>query len=203
MSAATLAVMRSKSFAATLAVFTATVAQLAIATFAPGLSQFEGKAFGSRLVAYPIMMLLVPAIWWLIARQSHSQKPLPWGGFALIMTPFLIDVTGNTLNLYDTVAWWDDLNHFVNWLLLCWGAGILLTRGSVAPRWALLLAITGLGAVLAVLWELAEWYAFIRHGTELANAYEDTLGDEALGTLGGLVAALIVVVRSSEPDSTR
>ncbi|MGI8887436.1 MAG: hypothetical protein ACR2GB_00445 [Nocardioidaceae bacterium] len=195
--------MRSKSFAATLAVFTATVAQLAIATFAPGLSQFEGKAFGSRLVAYPIMMLLVPAIWWLIARQSHSQKPLPWGGFALIMTPFLIDVTGNTLNLYDTVAWWDDLNHFVNWLLLCWGAGILLTRGSVSTRWALLLAITGLGAVLAVLWELAEWYAFIRHGTELANAYEDTLGDEALGTLGGLVAALIVVVRSSEPDSTR
>lgn len=203
MSAATLAVMRSKSFAATLAVFIATVAQLAIATFAPGLSQFEGKAFGSRLVAYPIMMLLVPAIWWLIARQSHSQKPLPWGGFALIMTPFLIDVTGNTLNLYDTVAWWDDLNHFVNWLLLCWGAGILLTRGSVSTRWALLLAITGLGAVLAVLWELAEWYAFIRHGTELANAYEDTLGDEALGTLGGLVAALIVVVRSSEPDSTR
>ncbi|MEJ7743906.1 MAG: hypothetical protein WKF73_16010 [Nocardioidaceae bacterium] len=184
-------------------VFTATVAQLAIATFVPGLSQFEGKAFGSRLVAYPIMMLLVPAIWWLIARRSDPGRPLPWAGFALIMTPFLIDVTGNTLDLYDTVGWWDDLNHFVNWLLLCWGAGILLTRGLVAPRWALVLAVTGLGAVLAILWELGEWYAFIRHGTELATAYEDTLGDEALGLLGGLVAALIVAARSPEPKSTR
>ena len=37
------------------------------------------------------------------------------------MAPFLIDVTGNTLNLYDTVVWWDDANHFANWFLLCSG----------------------------------------------------------------------------------
>lgn len=77
-------------------------------------------------------------------------------------------------------------------ILLCWGFGLLLVRGTVSPRWALVLAVTGLGALLAVGWELGEWYAFIRHGTELDTAYEDTLGDEALGTLGGLVAALIV-----------
>ena len=70
--------------------------------------------------------------------------------------------------------------------------GLLIARGFVRPRWALTLSIAGLGALLAIGWELGEWYAFIRHGTELDTAYEDTLGDETLGTLGGIVAALIV-----------
>ena len=54
----------------------------------------------------------------------------------------------------------------------------------------LVLAVTGLGAVLAIGWELGEWYTFIRHGTELDTAYEDTLGDLTLGTLGAFVAGL-------------
>lgn len=177
---------------ATVLVFAATVVQLAVATFVPGLSQFEGKAFGARLVAYPIMMAVVPVVWWWRARRRDAIDPLPWTGFALIMAPFLVDVTGNTLDLYDAVSWWDDLNHFVNWLLLCWGSGLLMVRARIAPAWVLLVSITGLGAILAVLWELAEWYTFIRHGTEINTAYEDTLADEALGMLGGLVAACIV-----------
>ena len=96
------------------------------------------------------------------------------------MAPFLIDVTGNTLDLYDTVDWWDDANHFVNWLLLCGGIGLLLARRGPTALGAGLL-VTGLGALLAIGWELGEWYTFIRHGTELDTAYQDTLGDEALG----------------------
>ena len=55
--------------------------------------------------------------------------------------------------------------------------------------------LSGLGAALAIGWELGEWYTFIRHGTELSTAYEDTLGDEALGTLGALLAAFVVARR--------
>lgn len=181
----------SKGLVATVLVFSATVIQLAVATFVPDLPQFEGKAFGSRLVAYPILMALVPLVWWWRVRNPRLDS-LPWAGFALIMAPFLVDVTGNTLDLYDAVSWWDDLNHFVNWLLLCWGCGLLMVRGKIKPDWVLLVSITGLGAILAVLWELAEWYSFIRHGTEINTAYEDTLGDEALGMLGGFVAACII-----------
>jgi hypothetical protein len=173
-------------------VYALTTLQLAIATFVPGVPQFEGKAFGSRLVAYPLLMAAPPVVWWLVARRSPLTR-LPWGAFALVMAPFLVDATGNTLDLYDRIDWWDDLNHFVNWLLLCWGCGLLLVRGRVAPSWALGLAIAGLGALLAIGWEIGEWYTFIRGGTELETAYEDTLGDEALGSLGGIVAALIVV----------
>ena len=112
------------------------------------------------------------------------------------MAPFLIDVTGNTADLYDSVVWWDDANHFVNWFLLCAGLGLLVARTEVAPRWALAMLIAGIGALLAIGWELGEWYTFIRHGTELGTAYEDTLGDEVLGTLGGALAGLLVAWRS-------
>ncbi len=180
----------------TVLIFSATTLQLAVATFVPGLDQFEGKAFGARLVAYPALMLVTPALWWALRhRHGSPTSSVPWPAFALIMTPFLIDVTGNTLNLYDSVVWWDDANHFVNWALLCAGLGLLIVRGPLLPRWWLVLTITGLGALLAVSWELAEWYMFIRHGTELDTAYTDTLGDEALGCLGGLVGAILVAWR--------
>lgn len=192
---------RSRAFlAAAMLILAATVAQLAVATFAPGIDRFEGKAFGARLLAYPLMMLLVPALWWIHQRAGKRRDPAPWGAFALIMVPFLIDVTGNTLDLYDTVVWWDDLNHFMNWIPLSAGVGILLTR-DLARRWHVVLMVAGIGALLAVGWELGEWYTFIRHGTELDTAYEDTLGDEALGTTGGLVAGLLVAYGRRLPDS--
>lgn len=182
-------------------VFALTVGQLLAATLLPDLDQFEGKAFGWRLVAYPLMMLVVPALWSLARRRSGQREPAPWGAFTLVMAPFLIDVTGNSLDLYDTLAWWDDANHFVNWMLLCGGIGLIVCR-RVEPTWAVLVVVTGTGAILAIGWELGEWFTFIRHGTEIDTAYEDTLGDEALGTLGALVAA-VAVARWRRPERER
>ena len=178
-----------------------TVVQLAVAAIASSssaveLEQFEGKAFGARLIAYPLLMLLLPACWWTARRRRGGEAasaPLPWTAFAWIMLPFLVDVTGNSLDLYDSVSWWDDANHLFNWFFLCLGLGLLLARADVRPHWVLGLSIAGLGAILAIGWELAEWYTFIRHGTELDTAYVDTLGDLTLGTLGSLTAALLLL----------
>ncbi len=182
---------RTRGFYAAVVIFALTFIQLAVGAFA-GLDQFEGKGFGYRLLAYPLLMLIVPAVWIWRTRERTSVDQLPWGAFALIMAPFLIDVSGNTVDLYDSVDWWDNANHFFNWMLLLWGCGLLLRLVWSGPAWGLVLTITGLGAILAVGWELGEWYTFIRRGTELDGAYEDTLSDELLGTLGALIAALIV-----------
>lgn len=171
-------------------ILAATVAQLAVATVVP-IDRFEGKAFGARLAAYPVMMLVAPALWWLVVGRRERSTPVPWGAVALVMTPFLVDVTGNSLDLYDSVTWWDDANHYVNWLLLLSGVGLLVMPRGLAPL-ATVLHVGGLGAMLAIAWELGEWWTFIRHGTELATAYEDTLSDEALGTLGALTAGVLV-----------
>jgi hypothetical protein len=167
-----------------------TVAQLAVAEWVPGIERFADKAFGARLIAYPVMMLLTPAIWWLVNRGTGKRPP--YVAFALIMLPFLVDVTGNSLDLYDTVVWWDDFNHFVNWVFLCLGLALVIAP-TLRPAWVLVALVTGFGCVLALGWELGEWYTFFRHGTEIDTAYEDTLGDMALGTLGSLVAGFLVL----------
>jgi hypothetical protein len=168
-----------------------TVAQLAVATFVPGIERFADKAFGARLLAYPVMMLFVPAVWWLAVGRRHPEKEPPYIAFALIMLGFLVDTTGNSLDLYDTVTWWDDMNHLVNWFFLLSGIGLIIAR-DVTPRWVQLLLVTGLGCLLALGWEIGEWYTFIRHGTELDTAYEDTLGDMTLGSCGAFLASLVV-----------
>ncbi len=192
--------MRRRGLFAVITILVLTIIQLAVATFVPGLPQFEGKAFGARLIFYPLMMTVVPFVWWQVNKKRTPERPLPWGAFALIMLPFLIDVSGNTVDLYDPVVWWDDLNHFVNWVFLMWGFGLLIDQARIKPRWVLITAIAGLGAILAIGWELGEWYTFIRRGKELSTAYEDTLSDEALGTLGGLVAAFIVARTADRPE---
>lgn len=178
--------------AAAAVVLLVTVGQLVVGTLAgAALPQFQGKGFAGRLVAYPVLMLAVPVVWELRRRRRGGSAPLPWDGFALIMAPFLIDVTGNTLDLYDAVGWWDDVNHLVNWFLLCAGIGVLLLRAGGGSPAVLGWLVTGIGALLAIGWEIAEWYTFIRHGTELATAYQDTLGDEFLGTLGAGIAGAV------------
>lgn len=171
-----------------------TVGQLAVAEWVPGIERFADKAFGARLIAYPLLMLVAPALWRVAHRRRSPRPDPPYGAFTLVMLPFLVDVTGNSLDLYDTLTWWDDLNHFANWFLLLTGIGLLVC-GSVRPRWAVVAVVCGLGAILAIGWEVGEWWTFIRHGTEIETAYEDTLGDEVLGTLGALGAGLLVAWR--------
>jgi len=79
----------------------ATVALLAWAVASPDLPQFQGKAFTGRALAYPVALLVVPAAWWLFARRSIQFPVVP---DILIGLPFLIDVLGNALNLYDTIV---------------------------------------------------------------------------------------------------
>jgi hypothetical protein len=108
----------------------------------------------------------------------------------LVVLPFLIDTAGNAANLYDTIDWWDDANHFVNWAILTAAFGQLLLRLPVGPLSAATIAI-GFGAVTAILWEIGEYFAFIRNSPELDTAYTDTLGDLVLGLSGSVVAALV------------
>ena len=109
------------------------------------------------------------------------------------MLPFLVDTLGNALDLYDSIGWWDDANHFVNWALLGGAVGIALLRTRVGQA-ELFALVVGFGAVAAIVWELGEYFAFIRDSPELATAYTDTLGDMSLGLGGSMLAAAIAVV---------
>lgn len=168
-----------------------TVAELAAAAWVPGVDQLEGKGWPLRLLLYPTLMLAAPAVWWLTIGRRQPDVPTPYAAFVLMMLPFWSDTTANWLDLFRSVAWWDDLSHFGHWLLLCSGLGLLLDP-YVRPRWVVVPLVAGIGALLALGWELGEWWTFIRHGREADGAYQDTLGDLTLGSLGALLAALLV-----------
>ncbi len=117
--------------------------------------------------------------------QCRSRR----GADLLITLPFLIDTAGNALDLYDSIEWWDDLNHFGNWILLTGGVMALSAPLRLA-RWNRAALGIGFAAVAAIAWEIMEYVTFTPNSPEAATAYEDTLGDLALGTLGGTIAAV-------------
>lgn len=172
----------------------ATTVTLMVVGITVGFESFNGKGFIARIIIYPVLMLALPAVYaW---RRRGTGRALPWAAFTLIMTPFLVDVLGNFFDLYDSIEVWDDLNHLANWFLLLWGIGLLVypTPASVRSRPVLgVFTVASLGALLAVGWEVGEWYVFLQGGVEDAGLYQDTIGDEVLGTTGALAAGLLVV----------
>lgn len=153
------------------------------------LPQFHGKSMTGRAIGYPLAALVVPVGWWLLSRRRTVRFPV--GVDMLVVAPFVIDMAGNAANLYDTVTWWDDANHLVNWAILVAGFGVLLLSTTLG-RWPIFGLAVGFGATTAILWELLEYVTFIRHSPELKTAYRDTLGDLALGLAGSAVAAAAV-----------
>lgn len=178
-----------------LAVKAATIALLLLALALPDQPQFQGKAFAGRALAYPVALAAVPVAWWLFGR---GRMPYPVAVDILIGLPFLIDMAGNALNLYDSVTWWDDANHLVNWFLHTTAIGLLLRRTSLGAPVRAGLAV-GWAATTAILWELAEYVAFVPGSAEASTAYGDTLGDLALGLLGGTIAAVVTAWWPRDP----
>jgi hypothetical protein len=166
----------------------ATVGLLAWAVLNPDLPQFTGKAFTGRALAYPVALLVLPIGWWQFGR---SRLTFPVVAVILLGLPFLIDVAGNALDLYDPIEWWDDANHLVNWALHTSAVGLLLRAGGWG-YWTRVALAFGWAVTSAVLWELAEHVTFVPNSPEAATAYADTLLDLALGMVGGAIAALVV-----------
>ena len=172
-----------------LAVKVATIGLLVFAVTHSDWDRFSGKAMSGRLIGYPLALAVVPALWYILRRR----RPLTYPGVVdlLVALPFAIDVVGNAVNAYDSIPWFDDAAHFVNWALLFGALAVSLPRRL--PAAVQLGLVVGLGSFVALIWELVEYVTFIHDSPERATAYTDTLGDMALGTSGALLAGLVVV----------
>ena len=191
--------IRSPALWLTFAVKAALICLLVFGAFS-GLQQFEGKAFLWRLIIYPVAAFVVP----IVSAVTRRRTSYPYAVDILLTLPFLIDTVGNTLDLYDTIWWWDDANHLVNWALLSGAIGALAWRNHISA-WRTLAFVVGFGATTAIVWEIAEYIAFIRNSSELDTAYLDTLGDLTLGLTGSIVAgvASALASRGRIGDSSR
>ncbi|HKY57242.1 MAG TPA: hypothetical protein VJL80_04305 [Aeromicrobium sp.] len=182
---------------ANLAVKLGLVVLIVMSLIDPDLGGVKAKAGGSRAFVYPLAMLLVPALWW----AFYRAKSFPWLGDLLLCLPWFTDTLGNRLNLYDTVSWFDDWMHFMNWGFLTAGF-LVITLPRGLPWWRALERGLAFGMTTAALWEIAEYLTFIRWSPELATAYEDTLGDLVLDLAGTVLAVILVwASRRSSPET--
>lgn len=167
---------------------TGLVVLLVMSLLFPELGNVEDKAAGLRAVAYPMLAFTVPAVWWVFWRERAS---FPWVADLMVTSTCFTDTLGNRLDLYDSVVWFDDLMHLVNTGLLT-AAVILLTMRHSSTLAAVLERCLAFGATSAVVWELAEYFAFIANSSEKRHAYTDTLGDLSLNVLGATLAGTLV-----------
>ena len=118
----------------------------------PGIPGVAGKGWPERCVGYPISALVVPAIWVLRGRRGRY----PYLADALLVVPFVLDLLGNLVNLFDTMEQFDDVLHFVNWTFLV-AALVLFVAPVGLARWNLVVMGSGFGALAIVAWEGVEW----------------------------------------------
>jgi hypothetical protein len=161
---------------------------LFLAVAYPEQSHLRDKAAGLRAVGYPLVSFTVPLLWWTLWRDRIA---FPWLPDLLITITCFTDILGNRLDLYDTVVWFDDWMHFMNNGLLA-AAVLLLTLPATSTLGRTLERALAFGATAAIAWEVGEYFAFISRSTERTFAYADTLGDLTLGTIGAVVAAVVV-----------
>ena len=123
----------------------------------------------------------------------------------------LVSTWSSVTDLYGTVTWWDLPMHFLMNGLAAATCYILLVRLRVIPDAATLprpllsytVLTTTIGAALSAFWEMFEWFTttFLDPATVLG--YLDTVSDMVVGTLGSLVAGLLMPVLAAKPISAR
>ena len=155
----------------------------------PDIPGVEGKGWPERSLGYHLSALIFPIVWHLRGRRVKY----PYIADSLFVLPFVLDLLGNLLNLFDTVDSFDDILHFINWGFLVAALVTLLWPASL-ERWNIVLLGTGFGAIAIIAWEAIEWVIQEMGTTGLQLTYDDTVGDLVLSTAWGLFGALLTVM---------
>lgn len=92
-------------------------------------------------------------------------------------------MAGNTLNLYNSVEWWDHIPHFHGPGAL---AMVLVGAFATAP-----LAAAGFATILHLLLEVNEYYGDVLLGTHNVRGIADSMNDLSYGLLGVLVYTIL------------
>jgi hypothetical protein len=185
---------RSPAFWSLLGLKATLVLLLLLPAMNPDWQQYEDKGMHWRILVFPLAGLVIPVLW----RAAGSRPPYPYLADALLVLVPLTDALWNTLDAYDRIWWWDDLNHLLNSAVIASALGLWLRRYALGAVVGFTL-IFGIGMALAVGWELAE-FASSAAGASEAQTYGDTIGDLVLAVVGTAVAATLA---AREPRAER
>lgn len=171
---------------------------LLLPLFLPDLEQYDGKGMSWRALVFPLAGVVIPAFWY----ATGQRRPYPYLADNLLVLPAITDVLWNTLDAYDRVWWWDDVNHLVNSMVFAAVIGLWAGRYPLGSGVRFSLAL-GLGMTLQVLWEIGEYTAFVANASTVENAYDDTIGDLTLDLVGSFFGAAFALfaIRTLEDEA--
>lgn len=148
-----------------------------------------GKGMEFRAPIFLGSAIFVPLI-----AKVRNWEPYPHAADALLATPFLLDTFANIAGFYESFLITDDVLHLTNWILLVSAFAAFRFRNVFHGRDAILLGY-GVGGLLIIWWEIAEWFISTEGpflgGEGLELGYSDTIGDLFLSSTGGLLGAII------------
>jgi hypothetical protein len=145
-----------------------------------GDQRFEGKALGPRNVGILLgLSMLFPILHFIYKRW----KEYPYWYDNLYLSIFWLDMSGNSLNLYNAVEWWDHVPHSHGTGAL---AMVLIGAFGLAP-----LAAAGLATMLHVALEIQEYYGDVLLHTHNVKGIADSMNDLAYGLIGVVAYTLI------------
>lgn len=152
----------------------------------PGSSHFAGKAMGVRALVYPAATMVIPLVWLL------ADRPAPYPVLADIALglPFAVDAGANVLGLF-AIRRFDAIPHASGWFFLSIAFGLAVAP-LVGQPWIAFGLIVGFGAVVDILWELAEFALQKSGASGLQLTYENTIQDLSMSLTGSAVGALVV-----------
>jgi hypothetical protein len=111
---------------------------------------------------------------------------------------------GEALNLYDAIAWYDRVVHFVVPLLVSQIIYLCLARIEVMPdpsqetlprhEAGMFVAVFALGLAAGALWEIFEWTSDGVFGSALSEGNTDTVGDLIADACGSLAGGALMVL---------
>jgi hypothetical protein len=144
----------------------------------------------TRALTYPLAAFVVP----LVRRAARSRSPYPHLLDAVVVLPFVVDVGGNALDLYNTTRIFDRVAHAFNWMCLVVAFGAAFSSQPIA-RWNVAALAVGFGAVTHILWEIIEYTLMLTGSSGLQLTYEDTMEDLILSLCGTLAGAALAATR--------
>ena len=111
---------------------------------------------------------------------------------------------GEALNVYDALAWYDRVVHFLVPMLSSQVLYLCLARIEVMPdprqetlphhRTGMLVVVFSLGLAVGALWEIFEWISDGLFGSKLSEGNTDTVGDLIADASGSLAGGALMVL---------
>jgi hypothetical protein len=122
---------------------------------------------------------------------------------ALILA-MVFTMVGEAFGLYDAIAWYDRLVHFVVPLFACQVMYIALARIEVLPDlkdetalrhgWGIFVVTAALGIAVGGVWEVFEFTSDGAFGSNLSEGNSDTVGDLIADSAGSFAGAGLLVL---------